>query len=369
MKHSDNRIFYVIGLGEIVAILFLFPAVRHLSHQLPDTACLFLFITGTVASVLVCILIINKHMLRSERLIGEEFSHMRFKDEILHEIVEAQTVGTMVTDAKTAEILMVNRMAFELFHVDQDLEHLTVMDFRCKFDEEGDKFFVTQLMELRKGKGEVEFEQPVYPYEGACIHILVNAKRVILSNGDNVIIYCFMDISDRKKLEEELIGLSETDYLTAIRNRRSGESRTEEVVESGGQGMFCLFDVDKFKRINDTFGHTAGDRVLIAIAEAMKKSFRSSDVLIRLGGDEFAVFASGVLDRKTGKALINRFMENISDIGIEGLDGLQVSISLGAILIQEKMTFADMYTRADSLMYDCKSREGNAFAFYADPRS
>ena len=54
--------------------------------------------------------------------------------------------------------------------------------------------------------------------------------------------------------------------------------------------MFCLIDCDKFKSINDTYGHSVGDKVIIAVAEKLRKTCRDSDVVLRLGGDEFAIF-------------------------------------------------------------------------------
>lgn len=323
---------------------------------------------AVIARAIIASLILFKITAPVRRLgddLNSQISYLKIREEMTAEVVERQTVGTMVTDAKTAEILLVNKMALDLFDVKKDKKELNVMDFRCKFSEEGDKAFVSYLMELRDGKGEVEFEQSVYLNDETCIHILVNAKKIALSNDMNVIIYSFMNITDRKRLEEDLLILSETDYLTAICNRRSGEYKTEQILKNGGLGMFCLFDVDKFKSVNDNYGHTVGDNVLIAIAETMKKTFRSSDVLVRLGGDEFVVFADGIADRETGEKLVKRFLDNINSMEVEGLGDRKISVSLGVLMVPEPLSFEVMYSRADSLMYDCKAKPGNAYAFYA----
>lgn len=128
--------------------------------------------------------------------------------------------------------------------------------------------------------------------------------------------------------------------------------------------MFCLFDANKFKYVNDTFGHSAGDKVLIEIANCMKKTFRTTDILIRLGGDEFVVFAPEIKNQSTGKLILERFMKNIEKIDIPELHEHKISISLGAVIIDNNETFEQMYTKADSLMYDCKKQGGNAFKFY-----
>ena len=128
--------------------------------------------------------------------------------------------------------------------------------------------------------------------------------------------------------------------------------------------MFCLFDVDKFKSVNDNFGHTTGDNLLIAIAGTMIKSFRSSDILVRLGGDEFVVFAEGIQDRDMAEIFLKRFFHNIESMQVEGMEGHKVSISLGAVIVKGDEPFAEMYKKADSLMYGCKAHPGNSYVFY-----
>ena len=67
--------------------------------------------------------------------------------------------------------------------------------------------------------------------------------------------------------------------------------------------MFCIFDVDNFKLINDNYGHINGDRVLTAVADCMRKASQTGDVLLRLGGDEFAVFAKTYRRMKRQKSM------------------------------------------------------------------
>ena len=128
--------------------------------------------------------------------------------------------------------------------------------------------------------------------------------------------------------------------------------------------MFCLFDVNKFKLINDNFGHAAGDDVLITIADTMKRAFQNSDVLVRLGGDEYAIYVQNIRNQEEGSRLLEQFLEQIEQIDLPVLDGHKVSISLGAVIISEEMTFSQMYAQADSLMYDCKKMGKSAYKFY-----
>ena len=92
------------------------------------------------------------------------------------------------------------------------------------------------------------------------------------------------NIDHEKRRRDRLQYLSETDHLTSISNRRSGEAKIAKILAHGGCGMFVLLDADRFKSVNDNYGHDVGDKVIVAIADCMKESFRSGDVLMRLGG-------------------------------------------------------------------------------------
>jgi len=106
------------------------------------------------------------------------------------------------------------------------------------------------------------------------------------------------DISDLKRVEEELRALSVTDSLTGIHNRRYFQERltTEmaRVERGGGELSVIMLDVDHFKRINDQHGHAVGDRVLQAVCERIGHRLRRTDVFCRLGGEEFMVLCPDI---------------------------------------------------------------------------
>lgn len=130
--------------------------------------------------------------------------------------------------------------------------------------------------------------------------------------------------------------------------------------------MLCILDADNFKFINDSYGHIAGDKVIITIAECMKKSFRDKDVIMRLGGDEFAMYAVGVTDEETGTACINRFFDEIRKNKSHQISDLDISVSLGAVFCDDlkNNTFDDYYQMADRAMYKSKEYKGLHFEFF-----
>ena len=175
----------------------------------------------------------------------------------------------------------------------------------------------------------------------------------------------FESIDEDKRRQENLLRLSETDLMTGIRNRGSGEARIKKLMSDGTRGMFCLLDADRFKSVNDDFGHSVGDKVIIALADCLRKTFRDSDVVFRLGGDEFAVFAEGVTEPEVAERMIHRLFDQIDHIIIPELKGRKISVSMGASFYpaNKNDSFEALYTRADAGTYASKAVEGNQVTF------
>ena len=177
----------------------------------------------------------------------------------------------------------------------------------------------------------------------------------------NQIIFAIEEIDAEKRSAEDLRRRSETDLMTGLRNRGSGEKAIKDLIANGVEGMFCLMDADKFKSINDNYGHDVGDKVIKAIANALKRTFRNKDIVMRLGGDEYAVYAVGISDEERGANVILRLFREIDDIYIAELGDRKISISLGSALFHadEKISFDELYKRADLATYESKKIKGN----------
>lgn len=180
------------------------------------------------------------------------------------------------------------------------------------------------------------------------------------------VIVAFESIDEDKKHQERLKELSEMDAMTKIRNRGSGEAYVRKKMADGKSGMFCLLDADKFKSINDNYGHAVGDKVIIAIAKCLKNTFREYDTVFRLGGDEFAVYADEVLDEETGKNILGRLFGNLEKIDIPELGERKICVSVGATFYpaDKNDSFEALYERADSGLYESKKIAGNYVTFH-----
>lgn len=134
--------------------------------------------------------------------------------------------------------------------------------------------------------------------------------------------------------------------------------------------MLCLIDCDKFKVINDTYGHSVGDKVIIAIAESLQKTCRDNDVILRLGGDEFAIFMPGMLKKTSAEKFFERLFENIRQIDMIEMQGRKIEISLGACFYDEseEVSFDSLYRKADRAMYQSKKMQGYSATIYEEQK-
>ena len=165
---------------------------------------------------------------------------------------------------------------------------------------------------------------------------------------------------------EALELLAETDQMTGILNRGSGERKVIDALANGKDGMFCIIDIDDFKAINDNYGHDVGDKVIRGIADIIRNEFRGRDVVFRLGGDEYAVFAYNVLDEETGRTMIERVFSKLGAMDIPELKDYRVSVSAGAVITHDgaKADFEAIYKKADGCVYRSKATDGCMATFY-----
>ncbi|WP_422777419.1 sensor domain-containing diguanylate cyclase [Pseudomonas mediterranea] len=163
------------------------------------------------------------------------------------------------------------------------------------------------------------------------------------------------DISDLKRVEEELRALSVTDALTGIRNRRYFQERLNSemirVERGSGDLSVIMLDIDHFKRINDQHGHAVGDRVLQAVCQRVSQRLRRTDVFCRLGGEEFVVLCPDT-DGESARALATGLWEGLRAAAIEDVGVVTASFGIASWRAGEG---ADaLLLRADSGVYAAK---------------
>jgi diguanylate cyclase (GGDEF)-like protein/PAS domain S-box-containing protein len=188
-----------------------------------------------------------------------------------------------------------------------------------------------------------------------------------LHTDDEVVVTAIIrDITERKRFENQLQHLADHDALTELFNRRRFDQELAEFVAYAarykGKGALFLLDLDRFKYVNDTRGHKAGDEVIRAVGRALKDSVRKTDVVARLGGDEFAVLLQDA-DRDTAERIAEGMLETIRERRLP-LEGQRISMttSIGIVCFgDDEPTVEDLLVSADLAMYAAKEAGGNRF--------
>jgi diguanylate cyclase (GGDEF)-like protein/PAS domain S-box-containing protein len=167
------------------------------------------------------------------------------------------------------------------------------------------------------------------------------------------------DVTERQRLEEELRRLAVEDTLTGLPNRRGLAERLETELAMSRRysgGALLLIDLDEFKQVNDTLGHSAGDRVLCRVADVLRERMRESDYIARLGGDEFAAVLPRV-DGPRAKAAADGILDALrEDAELRRLFGHRVTASVGIALMSDdpSLSAETLLGNADQAMYDAK---------------
>ena len=188
--------------------------------------------------------------------------------------------------------------------------------------------------------------------------------------GRSRVLVQVLDITERKRVEAHLQHMADHDPLTGLLNRRRFEQELERHVAHvrryGPEGAVLVIDVDRFKQVNDAYGHTTGDRVIASVARVLHRRLRSTDTVARVGGDEFAVLLPKA-DRAEAEIVARRLVEAVRAQADPG-DGERghVTISVGATVLDERaeLSAEAAVVDADLAMYDAKDSGGDGFAFF-----
>lgn len=183
------------------------------------------------------------------------------------------------------------------------------------------------------------------------------------------LVVVFQDISAAKYLQEQLQRQVVTDSLTGLLNRHGFMVALEQELARANRNnkmLAVLFvDLDGFKRINDAFGHKAGDELLRAVARRMRESLRPYDLVARLGGDEFTIIAEGLGTEEQIAHLAEKILQAL--VPPHSINGLQITVgaSVGiAVYPQSGDTAEAVIQAADMAMFCAKTEGRNEYRFY-----
>ena len=228
------------------------------------------------------------------------------------------------------------------------------------------------MIDHLKGRtASIEIEYRIASKSGGYVWTLTRGKVANRSSDGRatLVIGTHMDITRRKEAELALARAASHDVLTGLPNRALFHERLQERIseaERHGESFAVLAcDLDRFKAVNDTLGHAAGDALLQEIAKRLLSVIRTEDTVARLGGDEFSIVLGRVADQADAYVAAQRVIEIIEQPFAVGGREVQVGVSIGiAFGLEHGLSVDELCRRADTAMYVAKSNGRNTYRAY-----
>lgn len=289
--------------------------------------------------------------------------------------LESSAEGILVVDNK-GDIIDHNTKIVEMLSLPDTLAQVNdfkgIMKYVIGMSDES-KNFEEKLNQLEKNPKDVligilkfkdkekhVFEYYTQPYS------LPNTKGHILGR-----VWTFRDVTERSSLEDELKYQATHDSLTGLPNRVLMMETLRQSIASADrrQTHFCVMflDLDRFKLINDSLSHDAGDEILRGVSNRLRSVIRAEDILVRLGGDEFVVILNNIKKESDVIDIASKITASFKDYFLVKEHKLSLSTSVGISLYPQDGKNIDALLRnADTAMYYSKAQGGNQYQFYRE---
>ena len=309
---------------------------------------------------------LERELQQSERSREEE---LRDNRERLAQVID--TVPAMVSAADTeGRCIFVNALKAAFYGIDPTsaIDRTSAEVFGAEHDARSSGL---DRLVFESGKALPSFEEEVVDQAGEA-HVLLTTKSPLRDGSGRVInvLTTSLDITDRKRAEQHLLHLAHHDTLTDLPNRTFLRDRVRRQIARTRRGdrIFALhlLDLDRFKSINDVYGHELGDQLLKAVAERLTSTVGDTEMVARLGGDEFAILQTDVKRAEDVTDLAGWIIDILSEPFV--LDGQTVNTgtSIGVTVHPTDGSDADaLIKNADLAMYRAKSDGRNTYRMFA----
>lgn len=246
----------------------------------------------------------------------------------------------------------------------QDIIGKTDSDFAWKDDAES--YRRDDLQTMQDGIARINYEEPQHRRDGDPSWLMTSKIPLSDGHGHAVgVLGMYEDITERKRMEQRLEHMALYDSLTGLPNRTHFLAHLEQAIDKAERFdtliALMYFDIDKFKRINDTYGHDVGDEVIVQFAARVKGTVRQSDVVGRLGGDEFCLVIESLSSKHSAHKLAVTIVDSMRPAMQVGETTLDVGTSIGIAYHRPGMTADEIIRSADQAMYLAKQAGGNQF--------
>lgn len=317
-----------------------------------------LVITGLMA---LLVLTLRRSEWHAHLLAAQMTAELRSVEDRHGKIVENSADGILTLDDK-GQIQTFNRAAGRIFGyaarevIGREATLLLPGPFELAMREALDLFRKQDDRALAGFRREVEGRRrtgELFPVQAAL--------NVMAGNGRVQVVALISDISERKQTEDRIRHIAHHDALTGLPNRYLLTDRLAAAVQSAQRGGrhvgVLMIDLDHFKRINDSLGHQAGDRLLLTVAERLQACVKEGDTVARMGGDEFVVVLPDLAHRDDAERVARRVVDQVSQVFNLGNQELHVTPSVGLCLSPEDGQDPRVLLKnADAAMYVAKAQ-------------
>jgi diguanylate cyclase (GGDEF)-like protein/PAS domain S-box-containing protein len=294
----------------------------------------------------------------------------------LKEIIWGTNAGTWEWNIQTGETHFNERWAEIIGYTLAELEPLSIETWMAHCHPEDFEKSGELLQKTFAGETDhYECECRMRHKDGSWVWVLDRGKVVEWDADGNPLRMSgtHADITPSKAVEAEIRRLAQTDQLTGLANRYQFNSMLSQIIQINKRFekniVLLLMDMDYFKAVNDTFGHPVGDKLLIEVAEIIKRNCRGADVVSRLGGDEFAVVLPLMDDVRNAAIPARRIIEEVSRLRMIDGNEVHVGISIGiSVCTDQTCDVNSIYRDADKALYRAKNCGRNRYCFYAEGR-
>jgi len=288
-------------------------------------------------------------------------------------VIEQSPNGVLIADASSGRIVAVNpALQNSLGYTLEELRELNLAQIFT--DESGD--MKALLKKLRDPNPRLPMQVRQKRKNGTLLDVEVSGNRIEF-DGKRALVFTAHDITIKRKIEAQLLEkqqhldhLAHHDQLTGLPNRLFLAAHLPgaiaEAQACGGMLAVLFLDLDRFKHINDSRGHETGDKLLKIVAQRVRATVRTQDVVIRMGGDEFIVVLKEVKSSDQVKETAGRINDALNEpIVIDGRP-LVTTVSIGVSLCpRDGTTIGELLRQSDAAMYQAKDRGRNNFQLFS----
>lgn len=191
-------------------------------------------------------------------------------------------------------------------------------------------------------------------------------STIRMTRMDNSLSYLFIKDSLKNKYKlkiKNIKKIADHDNLTNLLRRDPFITNVEKNMNE--DSAMILIDVDNFKKINDTYGHIVGDKILVEVSNILKNSIRNTDFICRLGGDEFAIFVTGIESTSSLENIAEKLLNKVNNISIKEDINFHPTLSIGIKKYDESTnSFNKLYSLADEALYYSKENGKNRYTIH-----